>query len=65
MYLFQDDNPVKKKTAHWIHIKVKDIKYPNGIKILSDCKCSACGFLMKMEKEICPHCGAIMSESRE
>ena len=65
MYGYLDKTSIKKKTAHWIHLRENDPRYTNGYKILSDCKCSACGFLVKREKEKCPHCGAVMSGARE
>lgn len=64
MEKFSNYKPAK-KTAHWIHDKVKDSHYPSGYKSLPACTCSSCGYISNIEKEICPRCRAIMSEERE
>lgn len=51
------------KHAYWIHQKVESKSSVTGYVYLRQCKCSNCGTEYNMEKEVCPHCGAIMDQT--
>jgi rubrerythrin len=51
---------IQKAIPHWIHDTRKDDSSVTGEVFLPSCKCSLCGYHSNMEKERCPHCGAIM-----
>jgi rubrerythrin len=51
---------IQKAIPHWIHDTRKDDSSVTSEVFLPSCKCSLCGYHSNMEKERCPHCGAIM-----
>ena len=55
-----DREPEKK--PHWIHDQILDPDYPDGVKVLPGCVCSVCGFRVSFERDVCPHCGAVMRQ---
>ncbi len=59
----KDDNvldAIEAVIPHWIHHKREDAASVSGFYWLPECECSECGFVVNMEKPVCPHCGANM-----
>ncbi len=63
IHVAKDDatlDAMQQAIPHWIHDTRKDESSVTREIFLPGCKCSSCGYHSNMEKERCPHCGAIM-----
>lgn len=54
-----------KKTGHWIHEKIENESSVTGFVYTRECTCSECGYKANIEKTICPHCGAKMTDDEK
>ena len=50
------------KTNHgfWLHHIRSSRSSVNGFFFLRECDCSVCGYTVRMEKDLCPSCRAVM-----
>lgn len=48
------------KTGHWIHESSV-----TGFVYVRECACSECGYKANIEKTICSHCGAKMTDDEK
>ena len=53
---------MKEKHGFWLHHIRSSKSSVSGFFYLPECDCSCCGETMRMEKDICPVCGAIMDK---